>query len=232
MNMRDLFSYWASGRLFCFALKWCLQNLTRGKHCTVNLSNVTNRFSLIGEGSNDPHPARFQFAIWGISLRCALASLRGLNDWFIAHRRVIFNTYICIYIFILFSYFLQGPWGAGAFLPGSIWGDHIPTNWEKSLAVPVQIRTLETAQFYSELGPLRLLLRLLRFLNAFKVLPKDLQHTAFTGYTHMASYWFQRLPKHFELFSWVKFLFLLKGGQISASWWDASHDTQDWKYWN
>lgn len=84
-----------------------------------------------------------------------------------------------IYIFILFSYFLQGPWGAGAFLPGSIWGDHIPTYWEKSLAVPVQIRTLETAQFYSELGPLRLLLRLLRFLNAFKVLPKDLQHTAF-----------------------------------------------------
>lgn len=121
MNMRDLFSYWASGRLFCFALKWCLQNLTRGKHCTVNLSNVTNRFSLIGEGSNDPHPARFQFAIWGISLRCALASLRGLNDWFIAHRRVIFNTYIRIYIYLFYflifcrAHGVQGPSCLGQF---------------------------------------------------------------------------------------------------------------------
>lgn len=113
MNMRDLFSYWASGRLFCFALKWCLQNLTRGKHCTVNLSNVTNRFSLIGEGSNDPHPASFQFAIWGISLRCALASLRGLNDWFIAHCRVIFNTCIYIYIIILFLFFCRAMWCRG-----------------------------------------------------------------------------------------------------------------------
>lgn len=48
MNMRNLFSYWTFG-LFRFALKCCLQTLTCGKYCTVNHSNVTNSFSLLGE---------------------------------------------------------------------------------------------------------------------------------------------------------------------------------------
>lgn len=99
MNIRYLYIYWTSTRLFCFALKCWLQKLTGGKYCTVNLSDVTNWFSLTGEGSNDPHPNRFQFAIWGISLWCALVSLRGVNEWVIAH---------CM---VNYFFFFAGPMG-------------------------------------------------------------------------------------------------------------------------
>lgn len=64
-----------------------------GKYCTVNHSNVTNWFSLLGGGGNDPHQASSEFAIWGISLWYALASLWGLNVCFIARCWVIFSSY-------------------------------------------------------------------------------------------------------------------------------------------
>lgn len=87
-----------------------------------------------GGGGNDPHPASSELAIWGISLRYALVSLRGLNVCFIACSRVIFMPYR-----------VHGVQGTRCL--GEPEGNHTPQRLRKIPARPSTDHNLNTTNF-------------------------------------------------------------------------------------